>query len=401
MASTPRRVLFVVSLVGLGLFAWLAVEVYRSKADPESFSRRTAGPGWWVGPSAAELNKAARRHLEAGLESLRDASLSPAERSDAYRASLASAERLLIRSIRAQPAQAWSLAKIAAVRWELAPSLEAEAMERHLELIRLASSMAPNDPDVQMDLGRLLLLTGRRDEGAAYLGRSVELSPTLARKVVDLMVDFLFDPRQILEALPRSSETLAALSGPFVRAGRGSEYADILAPAVAEPGADAVVIRSFGQTCIGAGETSRLLETLGALGPLEPPNAEAERWVQMGWARLSLGDDAGALADAEHARALRPGTERYQDQMGMIAARAGRPDLAVEAFREALALAARRESSIKRRGMLYRKIGQALDEQGKVDLAYDAYKLALALDPTEPHASRRVREMEKAAGVRR
>ena len=341
MASTPRRVLFVVSLVGLGLFAWLAVEVYRSKADPENFSRRTAGPGWWVGPSATELNRAARRHLEAAMESLGDASLSPAERSDAYRASLASAERLLIRSIRAQPAQAWSLAKIAAVRWELAPSLEAESMARHLDLIRLASSMAPGDPDVQMDLGRLLL-TGRRDEGAEYLGRSVELSPTMAKKVVDLMVDFLFDPRQILEALPRSSETLAALRGPFLRAGRGSEYADILAPAVAEPGADAVVIRSFGETCIRAGETSRLLETLEALGPLEPPNAEAERWVQMGWARLSLGDDAGALADAEHARALRPGTERYQDQMGMIAARAGRPDLAVEAFRQALALSARR-----------------------------------------------------------
>jgi Flp pilus assembly protein TadD len=335
------------------------------------------------------------------MDSLRDESLSPAERGDAYRASLASAEQLLIRSIRTQPAQAWTLAKLAAVRWELEPSLEAGAMARHLELIRLSSSMAPTDPDVQVDLGRLLLLTGRRDEGAELLSLAVELSPTMAREVVDLMVQFLFDPREILETLPRSSATLVALREPFIRAGRGSEYVEILGPALAAPEIDAAVLRSFGETCVRVGEPRRALDILVALGALEAPGLEAERSVQVAWARLSLGDVGGSLADADRARALMPGSERYREQAGMIALRAGRPDLAVEDFRAALSFAARGDAPPERRGTLYRRIGQALDKQGKADLAYDAYKRALTLAPGESHAARRVHEMEQASGMRR
>ena len=134
---------------------------------------------------------------------------------------------------------------------------------------------------------------------------------------------------------------------------------------------------------------------------LEAPDLEAERSVQVAWARLSLGDVGGSLADADRARALMPGSERYREQAGMIALRAGRPDLAVEDFRAALSFAARGDAPPERRGTLYRRIGQALDKQGKADLAYDAYKRALTLAPGESHAARRVHEMEQASGMRR
>jgi len=81
--------------------------------------------------------------------------------------------------------------------------------------------------------------------------------------------------------------------------------------------------------------------------------------------------------------------------------RAGRPEIAEKAFRRALAIAVRGSAGARRRGTLYRRIGQALDTRGRADQAYDAYKQALALSPEDPHARRRVREMEEAAGVRR
>lgn len=390
--------LFVSGLTGLGLFAWLAVQVYRAKTDAAHFDGWDA---WLLGPSPSALNDAARRRIEEGFAKLNDRALSAADRIEAYRESLASADRLLTRSLRAQPAQAWTLAKVAAVRWELAPPVGQEAMQGHLELIRLASAMAPTDPDVQRDLGKLLLLTGRRDEGSTYLRRAAELNPATARAIVELMVDFGFDPREMLETLPRAPETLVALRAPFLEAGREEEYLEILVPDLASVGTDPAVLRSFGETCLRLGQSQRLLEALERLGPFEDPDAEAERLLQVAWALLDLDDDAAALRHADLARELRPEIERYHDQAGAIAARAGRPEIAIEAFRRALAIAARNAESAERRAILYRKIGQALDVQGSSDQAYDAYKRALALDPLEPYAARRVREMEDAAGVRR
>jgi len=398
---TLRQVSFVSGLTGLGLFAWLAVQVYRAQVDATHFDAWEGDHAWLLGPSPSALNDAARRQIEEGFAKLNDRGLSPADRIDAYRSSLASADRLLTRSLRAQPAQAWTLAKVAAVRWELAPPVGQEAMHSHLELIRLAAAMAPTDPDVQRDLGKLLLLTGRRDEGSTYLRRAAELNPTTVHAIVDLMVDFGFDPREMLEVLPRTPQTLAALRAPFLETGREAEYLEVLTPALTSVGSDPAVLRSFGETCLRLGQSQRLLAALEHLGPFEDPEAEAERLLQTAWALLDLDEDDAALRQADLARALRPEVERYHDQAGTIAARAGRPEIAIEAFRRALALAARNDESAERRAILYRKIGQALDVQGSSDQAYDAYKRALALDPLESYAARRVREMEDAAGVRR
>lgn len=396
-----RRVAFVAGLIAVGVFAWLAVLVYRGRVDAQHAGQRDRGALWLVGPSPAALNEAARQQIEEGLAKLNDRSLSPPDRIDAYRDSLASADRLLTRSLRAQPAQAWTLAKVAAVRWEIAPPVGQRAMQSQLDLIRLASAMAPTDPEVHRDLGKLLLLTGRRDEGSTYLRRAAELSPGTVRSIVDLLVDFGFDPREMLEILPRSPETLAALRAPFLDAGREAEYLEILVPDLATVGADPAVLRSFGETCLRLGEPQRLLGTLERVGPFEQPNAEAERLLQSAWALLQLDDRDAALRQADLAREMQPEVERYHDQAGTIAARAGRPELAIEAFRRALALAARDADSAPRRAALYRKIGQALEAQGSADQAYDAYKRAVALDPDEAWAVRRVREMEEAAGVGR
>ena len=396
-----RRVLIVTCLAALGGFAWLSAQVYISKAHPETFETGEGSHAWIVGPPPAELNKAARLHLDDGLLKLSDPSLPAADRIDAYRESLEAADGFLVRSLRAHPAQAWALAEIAAIRWELDPPVTVEARESHMEIIRLAARMAPADPNVQMDLGKLLLLTGRREEGKAYLRRTVELSPGMSDPVVDLMTRFFFPPDEMLAALPRSPEAMASLREPFARAGKGREYAIHLDRELGEGHVDAILLRTFGETCTRAGEPRLLLDRLESIGASSDPSIEAERLLQVAWARLELGEAAAALQGAGLAREQQPGVERYHDQLGLIAMRAGRPEVAEQAFRRALSVAVRGSAGAERRGTLYRRIGQALDTQGRADQAYDAYKKALALSPDDPHAIRRVREMEEAAGVRR
>jgi len=396
-----RRVSMVVGVVALGGFAWLSIQVYLSKAAPETFEAWAGPHAWIVGPPSEELNEAARLHLQDGFRDLSDRTLEPADRIEAYRESLRLAEGLLVRSLRAQPAQAWAVAEIAAIRWELDPPVTAEGREGHMEIIGLASRMAPTDPDVQIDLGKLLLLTGRREEGTAYLGRAVALSPGRSDRVVALMSRFFFSPDEMLASLPRSSETMASLRGPFTKAGMGREYASHLDRELGQGKVDAILLRTFGETCTTAGEPRMLLDRLESLGASSDPSTEAERLLQIAWARLELGETAAALEDAELARRQKPGVERYHDQLGLIALRAGQPEIAEKAFRRALAVAVRGSAGARRRGELYRRIGQALDAHGRADQAYDAYKQAVSLSPEDPHALRRVHEMEKAAGVRR
>jgi tetratricopeptide (TPR) repeat protein len=181
----------------------------------------------------------------------------------------------------------------------------------------------------------------------------------------------------------------------------GREYASHLDRELGQGKVDAILLRTFGETCTTAGEPRMLLDRLESLGASSDPSTEAERLLQIAWARLELGETAAALEDAELARRQKPGVERYHDQLGLIALRAGQPEIAEKAFRRALAVAVRGSAGARRRGELYRRIGQALDAHGRADQAYDAYKQAVSLSPEDPHALRRVHEMEKAAGVRR
>ena len=97
-----RRLAYGCALAGLGVFVWLAVQVYASKKDPENY-RAWDGPlAWIIGPPAAELEEAARGRLAAALELLNDTSRGPAERLRLYRAELERAEKLLIRRLQAR-----------------------------------------------------------------------------------------------------------------------------------------------------------------------------------------------------------------------------------------------------------------------------------------------------------
>ena len=79
-----RRVLLVASLAALVCFAGLSVQVYRSKADPESFATAGGSGSWLMGQSYRELNRVAAFHLDEGMRGLSDESRDVAERAGVF-----------------------------------------------------------------------------------------------------------------------------------------------------------------------------------------------------------------------------------------------------------------------------------------------------------------------------
>ncbi len=383
--------------LGLAVFVWLSVQVYWSKTDPENY-RAWDGPyAWIIGPPAAELEQAAQAHIQAGLEVLNDTSRPPSERIDLYREKLGRAEALLVRALRAQPAQARALAALAAVRWELDPPLTSAAVETHLEMIALASRMAPTYPDVQKRLGKLLLNMGRRGEALEYLSRAVDLDPKLSREVILLLQDHLLTANQMLDALPTHATVLVHLERPFRDESLGAEYLQLLEEALTKQIDPALLVR-YGSTCVRRREFARLLRYMDEFGSLADVAAEAERLTQRARALVALGRPQPALEDARQARALQPAVFLRAEQLGDVARSAEDPALAVGAYRDALGILARTTASARHRARLYRKIGEAEEQRARPDLAYDAYRKAVDLNPDESRARKRLTEMERAAG---
>ncbi len=374
-------------------FAGLSIAVYRTRVDVDAL---TAGSGV-LGPPGREFTAAAERHMEAGLEILNDRTLPAAERLSGYRGELAKAERLLIEGLRAQPTQAYAIARLAAVRWELDPPFTEEAQEPFVGMIRTASAMAPTMPRVQQSLGELLLRMGRPDEGAAYLARTLELDPSLADSVVESMRSGGLTAATMLAALPRQPAVLAALYEPFREAGKLDAYVHAVESTL--PVATPTLLGTYTTAAIASGEAEGARKRLRTLEFLTNPNLEAARFRQIGRLDLTLDDLGGALSATRRARSLAPSDPWIADALGDVYLRSERSGEAIREYRAALALVARGSANPRFRAQLYRKIGQAQEAAGRPDDAYEAYRKAVDLDPEESIASRRLDAMHRAAGV--
>ena len=399
--GTRRALGLWLPVAGLAAFGWLAVQVYSSQADPERFGGDDAALNRLLGPPAPALEQAAVQHLEQGLALLNDTSLPPSERIRLYRERLGAAETLLVRSLRTQPVRARVVSQLAATRWELDPPLTAEGRANHLQVIELASRMAPTTPRVQMQLGELLLKMGRRDAAMRSFHRTLTLEPSLSIDVVRLLREHLLGAFELLEALPKHPTTLVALQQPFFADGQESVYAEAIDQALDElaPAIPPAVLQAYGYACLRLRDAARLRERMDALGTLPETAAEAERYRQRSRAHEALGSTAKALEDGRAARALLPESPGMAAHLGKLLVSSGDPEAAIGTFREALGLSARSFGTAAARAKLYRQIGQAEESRGQPGRAYDAYLMALELNPEERHAKRRVAEMQRAAGV--
>lgn len=387
-----RRILAVLGLVALAVAAWLSVQVYRARTAPEEYS----GPSWILGPDPRALDVAAREKLTEALEALNDTRRPGPERLATYRSHLEAAERLLVRSLEAQPAQAWTLARLAAVRFELDPPVDEAGRRKFMETIDTAAALAPASPRVQKDLGVLLCRMGNAEAAFPFLSRAIELDPTTAREAVTALGDALVTPADLLLRLPRKPEVLVAAYPAFAADGSPEAFLDSCEREHVEPTPG--YLRTVATAALAAKDPARLARFLESTGVLADTELEAERLALRSRAKAALDDRDGALADAAAARKLRPSELRHAEHYGNLAAAAGRRDEALAAYREALALAVRQNAAPSIRARLYASIGRGEEAASRLDRAYDAYKKAVEADPAEPWASKRLKEMGKAAG---
>jgi hypothetical protein len=201
--TPPRQVLLEATIAEV-----LLMLVYQSRSGPAGFAARH--DAWFVGPPSSALDAATTDTIEAALAVLNDTTRPPADRLAAYRERLADAETLLLRGLRAQPAQARGLARLAAVRWELDPPTSPQQVDYFLEMIALAARMAPQSAGVQAQLGELLLKMSRGGEALLYLARAVELDATRSRDAVRLLTAYLVPTAEMVGTLPRTAPSRAA-----------------------------------------------------------------------------------------------------------------------------------------------------------------------------------------------
>lgn len=387
-----RGLALALGLLALAAFAATAALVYRSERDAA-----VPSAGWFVGPSGRALEAAATERIAGAIEALSGPEGSAPGGLDRYRAELGVAADLLARSLRARPTEPRTLARLAAVRWEIESALGSGDVEVPLRMIELASRAAPDAPAVQSLLGDLLLRMGRHDEALARLRRTVELDPARAPQVVRSLRENLVPAAEILEALPRSGSLLRALATPFVQDGIADPYLAALEEAIR--GGDAGLLATYSDVAFRAGAAARVAAFADALPAFPDPAAESDRLLARSRARLAGAQPEVALADARRAAELQPGSSRILEQWGRAALAAGDAGDAVDAFRDALQAAALEGASVARRAQLTRQIGQAEDRAGRPDRAFDAYVKTLELEPGDPHARRRIAEMRRAAGV--
>ncbi len=397
-ARKAGRLLRIAAVVaGATAFVLLAGMVYRYERDP-----RSAGESaWFVGPSAAAFEQAAEAEMQAGADRLNDRSVPPSERVREHRLRLENAERLLVRSLRARPSQASALASLAAVRWELDPPATEEGVRRYLEMIELASAAAPTAPTVQRRLGELLLRMGRWDDGMTYLARAASLNPSTVTEIVAALRQAGLDAAAIAEALPVSPELLLALELPFAEDKQEAIYVAACEEMLGnEREFPTRLLVAYSNASLRLGRFAALSDGLDRIGPFGDVEVEAQRLKQSSRALMALEHREKAAAVARDARRLIPESSDLASHLGGILSRSGDPVGALQAYGEALVLLAQRSAKPAARARVYSRIGQVEEQRGNVSEAYDAYRRAVRLDPDERHASRRLKQMESAAGVR-
>jgi tetratricopeptide (TPR) repeat protein len=227
--------------------------------------------------------------------------------------------------------------------------------------------------------------------------RTIELDPPSAGRVVALLHGQMLSPPEIAAALPRVPTVLAALVAPYFEDGMGKEYLDLTENAALGAGPD--LLEAWGAACLRAGEPARLRDRMDRIGRLEDTAMEARRLRLRSSARLALGDRDGACEDAGAARGLLPDDPGIAAHLGQVSLQAGRAGEAARAFKDALALVSRGSGDRGWRAALYAEIGAAEEALGRPDLAYDAYRNAVELDRSQELPRRRLAEMKKAAGI--
>jgi tetratricopeptide (TPR) repeat protein len=241
-----------------------------------------------------------------------------------------------------------------------------------------ALKLDPDYLEVYLARAGLLRRQGRYDDAVAALDvgmrRDVDDPRSKARMVE--MKQRLTDEahryeelRVRLEAQPRDAAALAALAAVKSELGDHAAAAGLLARAIEAGGsghgqtgggaADAALLGRLGYSALRAhmfDEAAGACEQLARLTP-----RDADVFINLGLAKMGLGDTAGAETALREASRLRPGDARPLAYLGNLYAMNGQRDKAIESLNASLALSG--EGATERRPM--QRLLDALRTDGK------------------------------------
>ena len=366
---------------------WLAVGATSAFAVLAIAAYRPGGSG--DREQSVQMLKSAVRELSS-TETL------TSHRLTTYRDALSAAQSQLQRAVTDYPVDSATLARLAAVRWELSGVGSGPVAPSISDLVVIAAGRAPRDPQVHVELGGLLYKMGQSDEAAEALSRAVTLSPSMTNRVVSLMLDTGLSPREVTQILPEHDRVLIALAAsPALISSDGDWYLRAVESRLADSTPE--LLATYGESCLQLREAARLRRVLAELPPTTNVPVRVERAVQTAHASLSLGEPESALLALESVRDLLAGNARRQELYGEVLLACGRSHDGETAIRRAIELELAGEANQIRRARQYEALGRALELQGRPEVAYDAFRRAVALDPNLAAAARRVANYERGA----
>ncbi|HWB99199.1 MAG TPA: tetratricopeptide repeat protein [Bryobacteraceae bacterium] len=226
----------------------------------------------------------------------------------------------------------------------------------------------PRDADAHLLLGSLLMEAGKREESLAHLGEAVRLRPRSAeaQNALGEALRQFGESRKAREAFSQAVALDAKLAPArvnlalmFVEAGQFSQAAPHLDRALEllgneQDAAFAHYLRA--KIFTEEGTVEKAAAHLAQAVKLQPDFSEA--WSDLGQARKTLLDDAGALAALERAVSLNPEGAVARYRLGAEYLRQGQAHRALPHLQKALQLNPQSQSTLYSLQMALREDGQ-------------------------------------------
>jgi tetratricopeptide (TPR) repeat protein len=226
------------------------------------------------------------------------------------------------------------------------------------ELAR-AQEMDPDYLEAYMVRCDLLRRLGRFDEAIRILDEGLARDVDDEKTMISLRekrADLVLETDRFSEISARMEETeqagadvLVGMAGMQSRMGdhaaavESYEQALAIEPALAS---DPAVLGQLGYSALRSEMFAEASEALRTLTEIAPDDAAG--FINLGLARMGLGDSAGAEEALRRAAELKPGDHRPHVYLGNMHVRHGRTDKAIESFRTALTLLPE-EGEVRRR----------------------------------------------------
>jgi Flp pilus assembly protein TadD len=215
------------------------------------------------------------------------------------------------------------------------------------ETLRKASRMAPDDPELALDLGDTLTRAQQLDAARRHYEEFLQRHPssTAVRLALGLTLtglgrwdDSAREVRQVVESTPDDPVARLNLGIVLSKQGQYDEAIVQLRRATELSPTDPLALKELGSALMGAGQLQEAATALEHTVAIDSSSAPA--WFALGGCYARLGRKAEAEAALEHFSEAAKGKERFLDQKRLFRAAQGRAETLSRAGKQEEALAA-------------------------------------------------------------